>query len=58
LTFTAGGSDEGGFEELVEFRSSLCSNSAIRFFKESKTARMAVWASEVTVFQRDSGIGM
>ena len=56
MTLAAGGSDEGGFEELVEFRLSLCSNSAIRFCKESKTARMTAWASEGTAFQRDSGI--
>ena len=58
MTFTAGGSDDGGFEELVEFRLSLCSNSAIRFCKESKTAKMAAWASVGTVLQRESGIGM
>jgi hypothetical protein len=56
LAFTAGGSDEGGFEELVEFRSSRCSNSAIRFSKAAIMSRMAAWASGGTVFQSDSGI--
>jgi hypothetical protein len=56
LAFTAGGSDEGGFEELVEFWLSLCSNSAIRFSKAAMTARMAAWASGGTVFQSDSEI--
>jgi hypothetical protein len=56
LAFTAGGSDEGGFEELVELRLSLCSSSAIRFSKAAMTARMAAWASGGTVFLSDSGI--
>jgi hypothetical protein len=56
LALTAGGSDEGGFEELVELRLSLCSNSAIRFSKDVITAKMAAWASGATVFQSDSGI--
>jgi hypothetical protein len=54
LAFTTGGSDEGGLEELVAFRLSLCSNSAIRFSKAAMTARMAAWASGGTVFQSDS----
>ena len=47
---------EGGLDELVEFRLSLASNSAIRFSNEAMTARIAVWASGGTVFQSDSGI--
>jgi hypothetical protein len=57
LAFTAGGSDEGGFEELVEFRLSRRSNSAIRFAKAAMTAGMAAWASGARVFQSDSGMG-
>ena len=56
LTFTAGGSVEGGLEELVEFWLSRVSRSAIRFSSEAMTARMAAWASGGTVIQRDSGI--
>jgi len=56
LTFTAGGSDEGGLEELVESWLSRASRSAIRFSREAMTARKAAWASGGTVFQRDSGI--
>jgi hypothetical protein len=56
LTFTAGGSVEGGLEELVEFWLSRASSSAIRFSRDEMTARMAVWASGGTVIQRDSGI--
>jgi transposase-like protein len=41
---------------LVEFWSSLCSNSAIRFSIAAMTARMSAWASGGTVFQSDSGI--
>jgi hypothetical protein len=55
LTFTAGGLDEGGFEELVEFVLSRASKSAIRFSKEEITAKIAARASGCTVFQSDSG---
>jgi len=34
-----------------------CSSSAIRPLRQSKTARMATWASDGTVFQSDSGMG-
>ena len=57
MSLTAGGSVEGGLDELVELRLSLDSNSAIRCSKEAKTARRAAWASGGTVFQSDSGIG-
>ena len=56
MSLTSGGSDEGGMDELVEFRLSLASNSAIRFSKAAITARMAACASGGTVFQSDSGI--
>jgi hypothetical protein len=56
LTLTAGGSDQGGFEELVEFWLSRASRSAIRCSKETMSAKMAAWASGGTVFQSDSGI--
>src|SRR4051812_37867261 len=58
------GSDEGGLEELVglSFRrasrsQTRCSSSRTRPLTESKTARMAIWASGGTVFQSDSGMG-
>src|SRR3954469_7270720 len=58
------GSDEGGLEELVElsFRRASrsrtrCSSSRTRPLTESKTARMAIWASDGTVFQSGSGMG-
>src|SRR5208282_2863265 len=64
LRFKPMGSDEGGLEELVELSLSRasrsptrCSNSAIRPLRESKTARMATWASGGTVFQSGSGMG-
>jgi hypothetical protein len=56
MSFTVGGSDEGGFEELVEFRLNLCSSSAIRFSNEATAARMAAWAPGGTAFQSESGI--
>ncbi|MBX6315314.1 MAG: hypothetical protein IRY99_20740 [Isosphaeraceae bacterium] len=56
MTFTAGGSVEGGLEELVEFWLSRDSRSVIHFSREATTARMAAWASGGTVFQSDSGI--
>jgi hypothetical protein len=43
-------------DELVEFRLSLASRSAIRFSKEAIAARMAAWASGGTMFQSASGI--
>src|SRR4051812_11485981 len=58
------GSDEGGLDELVELslrrasRSLMrCSSSTTRLVTESKTARMAAWASGGTVFQSDSAMG-
>lgn len=64
LRFKPIGSDEGGLEELVELSLSRasrsptrCSNSAIRPLRESKTARMATWASGGTAFQSGSGMG-
>jgi hypothetical protein len=56
LTFTAGGSVEGGQEELVEFWLSRASRSAIRCSSEAMKARTAAWASGGTVIQSDSGI--
>src|SRR5260221_447259 len=43
LTFTAGRSDEGDFEELLEFWLRSASRSAMRFSKEAMTAMMAAW---------------
>jgi hypothetical protein len=57
LTFTAGGSDEGGFEELGEFWLSRASNSVIRRSRDANAARRAAWASGGMVSQSDSGIG-
>src|SRR4051812_12102168 len=58
------GSDEGGMEELVELSFSRASRSLMRRsssrtrpLTESKTARMAIWASGGTVFQSASGMG-
>jgi hypothetical protein len=45
LPLTAGESDEGGFEELVEFRLSRTSNSAILRSRDANAARRAAWAS-------------
>src|SRR6516165_2341807 len=56
LTLTAGGSVEGGLDELVEFWLSRASRSAIRLSREAMTARRAAWASGGTVLQSDSGI--
>jgi hypothetical protein len=56
LALAAGGSEEGGFEELVEFRLSFCSSSAIRVSNEAMTATMAAWASGGTVLQSESRI--
>jgi hypothetical protein len=44
------------WEELVEFRLSRASRSAIRFSNEAMTARIAARASGGTVFKSDSGI--
>src|SRR3954447_19909703 len=64
LRFNPMGSDEGGLEELVELSFSRASRSLIRRsssrtrpLTESKTARMAIWASGGTVFQSASGMG-
>src|SRR3954447_6611544 len=64
LRFNPMGSDEGGLEELVELSFSLASRSLMRRsssrtrpLTESKTARMAIWASGGTVFQSGSGMG-
>ena len=56
MSLTSGGSDEGRMDELVEFRLSLASDSAIRFSKAAITARMAACASGGTVFRSDLGI--
>jgi hypothetical protein len=56
LAFTAGGSDEGGLEELADLWFSLCSTSAIRFAKATMTVRIGAWASDRIVTQRDSRI--
>jgi hypothetical protein len=53
FAFTAGGSVEGGFEELVEFRLSYRFNSAVRYAGAAMTARMAAWASGGPAFQSD-----
>jgi hypothetical protein len=57
LTLTAGGSEEGGLDELVEFWLSLAFNSAIRRSSDANAARRAARASGGIVFQSNSGIG-
>ena len=64
MRFNPMGSDEGGLEELVELSLSRPSRSLMRRsssrtrpLTESKTARMAIWASGGTVFQSGSGMG-
>ncbi len=52
-----GGSVEGGLEELVEFRLSLASRSAMRRSIASRTTRMTACAAAGTVLQSSSGMG-
>jgi len=54
---TEGGSDEGGWEELVEFLPRRSSRSAIRFSRECTSPETAACASGESVSQRVCGIG-
>ena len=61
---TVGGSDEGGLDELVEFRPSCCSNSSMRRCIVAKRcsydcikARIAAWAARGTWSQTSAEMG-